>query len=131
MENKTTEFSFILRPSEYGVGVFAVHDIEKGAYLRLFGNEDEQEVDVSVVRKKEDVPEFFQQWCVSREDSLWCPKDFGCMEIGWYLNHSKDPNAYHKDYEYYAIRDIKSGEEITIDYNSLEEPNEAREEYYN
>ena len=59
-----------------------------------------------------------------------CPKDFGCMEIGWYLNHSKTPNAYHRNYEYYALRDIKTGEEITVDYNTLEEPEEAKENYY-
>jgi SET domain-containing protein len=127
MGNKTTEFSFILKPAKYGIGVFAVHVIEKGTYLRLFGEEN---VEVSILREKKDVPELFQEYCVDRGDMVSCPKDFGCMEVGWYINHSKDPNAYHKDYNYYALRDIKEGEEITIDYNTLEEPEEAKEEYY-
>ncbi len=130
MQNKTTEFSFILKTTEHGIGVFAVHDIKAETYLRLFGDEKNEKNDVSVIRKKEGVPKFFQQFCVSRGDTLRCPKDFGCMEVGWYLNHSKTPNAYHKNYEYYAIRDIKAGEEITIDYNILEEPKEAKENYY-
>lgn len=130
MSGKTTEFSFFLKAAEHGVGVFAAHDIKAGTYLRLFGDEENETNDVSVIRKKEDVPEFFQQWTVDRGVILRCPKDFGCMEIGWHLNHSKTPNAYHKNYNYFAIRDIKEGEEITIDYNSLEEPEEAKEDYY-
>lgn len=128
-KDKTTEFSFILKPSENGIGVFAAHDIKAGTYLRFFGGETES-TDVSVVRKKEDVPEFFRQYCVDRGDTLRCPRDFGCMEIGWHLNHSKAPNAYHHNYDYYALRDIKAGEEILIDYNTLEEPKEAKEDYY-
>ena len=129
MNNKTTEFSFVLKPSEYGVGIFAVHDIKTGTYLRLFREKDEPRT--AIVRKKEDVPEFFQQWCVDRGNTLMCPRDFGHMEIGWYLNHSKTPNAHRDDnYNYYASRDISKGKEVTIDYNSLEEPEEARDEYY-
>ena len=65
------------------------------------------------------------------EDHLVCPKDFGCMSVGWYINHSKTPNAYHHDYDYYALSDIKEGEEITVDYNILGEPEEFKEDYYN
>ena len=129
MQNRTTELSFILKPAEYGVGVFTVHDIREGTYLRLFGDENAP-IDVAVVRKKEDIPEFFHQYCNDRGDTMICPKDFGCMEIGWFLNHSKEPSAHHKNYEFYALRDIKAGEEITIDYNTLEEPEEAKRDFY-
>lgn len=129
MENKTTEFSFILKPAEHGIGVFVAHDIKAGTYLRLFGNKTGT-ADVSITRKKEDIPEFFRQYCIDRSEILLCPKDFGCMEIGWYLNHSKIPNAYHRNYNFYALRDIKTGEEIVVDYNTLEEPEEAKDDYY-
>jgi SET domain-containing protein len=130
MQNKTDEFSFAIKKSEHGVGVFAVHDIEAGTYLRLFGDEDNPD-DVHVIRKKEDVPEYFRQYCVDKGDgTMMCPNDFGCMEIGWHLNHSRTPNAYQRDYEYYALRDIEAGEEITIDYNDLGEPEGSKEEYY-
>jgi SET domain-containing protein len=128
MQNKTNEFSFILKPAEYGVGVFAAHGIKEGTYLRLFREEDDSRT--AIVRKKEDVPEYFRQFCVSRGETLRCPSDFGRMEIGWHLNHSKTPNAQHRNYNYYALRDIKEGEEITIDYNTLEEPEDAKQEYY-
>lgn len=130
MENKTTEFSFILKPSEHGVGVFANEDIKKNTHLRLFG--DKEAIDLrSLIRKKKDVPSVFRGYCMDRGDDLVCPADFGHMQIGWYLNHSTSPNTYpDNDYKWYASRDIKTGEEITIDYNSLNEPNESKEDYY-
>ena len=129
MRNETTEFSFILKSTKHGIGVFGVHDIKKDTYLRLFANEL-LSGDVSILRKKEDVPEIFRQYCIDRPQGIICPRDFGCMEIGWHLNHSKTPNAYHRNYIYYALRDIKAGEEITIDYNTLKEPEENKENYY-
>ncbi len=130
MKNQTTEFSFTLKPSKYGIGVFANHDITKESHLRLFGNKNNDRY-VAVTRNKKDVPKDFESYCIGRRDKkLLCPGDFGCMEIGWYLNHSKSPNAYHRNYDYYALRDIKAGEEIVIDYNTLEEPEELKDDYY-
>ncbi len=126
MSEGTNEFSFILKPAEHGVGVFATNAIPAETRLHLFRDEDTH----VPTRNKEDVPEIFRQYCLSHENVLFCPKDFGHMEIGWYLNHSKNPNAYHREYTYYALRDIKSGEEITIDYNSFGEPEEMKEDYY-
>lgn len=129
-ENHTTEFSFLLKPSQHGVGVFAVHDIAKGTYLRLFGDEEQLE-ERSQVRKIEDIPEVFRSFCMYRADrTLIVPKDFGCMPVGWYLNHAKEANAFHRDFQWYAARDIQAGEEILIDYNTLEEPENAKEVYY-
>ncbi len=127
MQRKTTEFSFILKNSEHGIGVFALNDIKAETFLRVFGDENNPD-DVSIMRKKEDVPEFFRRYCVDRGDTIGCPKDFGCMEIGWFINHSKTPNAYVRDKEFYALHDISEGEEITVDYNSLKEP--MKEDYY-
>jgi hypothetical protein len=128
--NETNEFSFLLRPSDHGVGVFAVHDIAKGVHLRLFG--DKETIDLrSIERTKGSVPEVFRDFCMDRGDKLVCPQDFGHMHVGWYLNHSKDSNTYRDtDYKWYSAREIKAGEEIFIDYNSLEEPTEAKADYY-
>lgn len=124
--DRTNEFSFMLKPAVHGVGVFAVHDIEQGTHLRLFG--DDEKV---CVRVRTEVPELFREYCIERGEKLFCPEDFGQMCVGWYLNHSFAPNAQRDDdFKWYALRDIKSGEEIVIDYNSLEEPDSAREGYY-
>jgi SET domain-containing protein len=128
--NETNEFSFLLKPSEHGIGVFAAHYINKGAHLKLFGLEDTLALR-SLERDKDSVPEIFQQYCINRGDKLICPKDFTTMPVGWYLNHSTDPNTFRDDdYKWYASTDIKAGEEILINYNLLEEPKEAQEDYY-
>ncbi len=42
------------------------------------------------------------------------------MSVGWFLNHSNEPNAENDEhYDYYAIRDIPKGAEILIDYDKL------------
>jgi SET domain-containing protein len=38
------------------------------------------------------------------------------MSIGWYLNHSKNPNVDVSS-NFRAIRKIRRGEELTIDYS--------------
>lgn len=118
----------MLRPTEHGVGVFATHGIAKGTFLRLFGDTEDN---VARPRKREAVPEQFRSFCIeTAEDSISCPQDFGQMHIGWYLNHSRTPNAEHRDLIWYAARDIEAGEEITGDYNSLAEIESAKEDYY-
>lgn len=96
----------------------------------MFG--DNETIDLrSIVRDKSSVPEIFQEYCMDREERLICPEDFGRMHIGWYLNHSKNSNTKcDEDYKWYAARDIKAGEEILIDYNLLNEPENAKDEYY-
>lgn len=129
MQDKTTEFSFVLKNSDHGIGVFAFHDIKVDTYLRVFGDENNPH-DVSMVRKKETVPEFFRSYCVDRGEIMECPSDFGRMEVGWFINHSKNPSAHIRNREFYAFRNILAGEEITADYNSLKEPRESKEDYY-
>ncbi len=125
-ENTTNEFSFILKPSEHGIGVFAIHNIAKGAKLVVF-----PEGYTSRSLHKDKVPDILRGYCIDREnDRLTCPYDFSHMPIGWYLNHSNIPNAEHRNYVYYASRDIKEGEEILIDYNTLEEPEDSKDDYY-
>lgn len=129
--NKTNEFSFILKPSNIdgaGLGVFTTHDIEKDTELRVLG--ENPEADYSL-RNRDEVPEQFRTFCVCEGEKLLCPKDFGHMTIGWYMNHSsKNFNAFQKDQKFYTARDIKAGEEILIDYNSFNEPEKYKEEYY-
>lgn len=127
--NKTNEFSFILKPSKHGIGVFATHNIKNGTLLRLFGKEKLNENRVRMLNKLK-VPKLFHEHCIDRGKKIMCPEDFGNMPVGWYLNHSRKPNAIDKNYHWYAARDIKDGEEILIDYNSLEEPEEGKEKYY-
>lgn len=144
--SQTTEFSFMLKPSTIegaGVGVFAVHHIPAGAKAFM--------TSFSIRRiKRSLVPTILAQYCLLIDDEeMLCPTNFGCMEIGWYINHSDKPNIAHektiplseltltdneintlKPRPFIAIRDIKAGEEILLDYNSLGEPEHLKESYY-
>jgi SET domain-containing protein len=130
MKYKTDHFSFILKPSTIknaGVGVFALHDIAEGTHMALFSEGFQEEI-----RKPEDIPKELRGYCIIQKDgTLLCPKYFNKLDIGNYLNHSEAPNIKHdKDKGYFALRDIKVGEEIFADYRELEEPEDKRESFY-
>jgi len=118
--NQTDEFSFRLRPSTiHGVGVFANHDIDAGARLELF----EDDTRFLPEAPSEPAKRLLDALSVIGEGGrgYYCPRSFTSTAIGWYLNHSDTPNAGHTDWDYLALREIKDGEEITIDYRTLGE----------
>jgi hypothetical protein len=126
--DRTDEFSFVLQPSAFGIGVFAVHAIARGTPLRLCGDDAEA---ISREASWEEVPERLLDYCIPIDgERLIRPLDFGRMHLIWYVNHHAEPNAGHRDFNYFALRDISAGEEITIDYNSLGMPDEVKLDYY-
>lgn len=120
------EFSAILKPSSLGgVGVFAAHDIPKGTPVFTAS------VNTRTMKIK-DVPEEFLKYAVYLNDEeCWVPERCDRMEIGWYLNHSSEPNITKTSKtSAIACRDIKAGEEILLNYNELDEPDHLKESYY-
>src|SRR6266436_1564650 len=125
---QSSEFSCVLKPSPIaGIGVFALHDIPKGAVIL------HTKFKIRLLKTKE-VPAELLSYCVHLNDEECLgPEQFDRMEIGWYINHSDTPNiarnrtAEYSDQEinsfkarpFTAIRDIKAGDEITVDYNYL------------
>jgi SET domain-containing protein len=113
---KTTEYSFVLKPSTIeGIGVYAMNDIAKGTYLKLFDHREK----VKKISTKKLKDHYFLRYALEEGETLFVPENFARMSIGWYLNHSSKPNAAHVKYKYYATRKIRAGEEITIDYQTL------------
>jgi uncharacterized protein len=123
---KWTEFSFILNPSPIsGIGVFATHEIPAGTPLFT--------ADFSPAKRQiKDIPSEFRRFCIYLNDEeCLAPKRFDCMEIGWYINHSHEPNiTKHSEGHLISLCDIKAGDEILIDYNELNEPEHMKEDYY-
>ncbi len=126
--DKTSEFSFILRPStilDGGVGVFALHPINKGTLLDIWPREQ-----VRLLHESE-IPDVLKGLCVAKENDMWsCPPQFNKMEIGWHLNHSDNANVIKEEEKFYASSDIAENEELFLNYKTLEEPEDKREEYY-
>jgi SET domain-containing protein len=127
---ETDEFSFMLGPSAItgaGVGVYATQDIAAGSFLAVLppGYKSRR-------RHESELHQHFHKYCEAEEGDYWrTPDDFSRMEIGWYINHSFNPNATCNEAdEYYALRDIVAGEEILIDYNDLNEPEDKKEAFY-
>jgi len=127
---QTSDKSFILKPSEIigaGVGVYALHDIEPNTWLAIKPHGESLGVKV----KEEDIPKELITYCIANDDGTWnCPPDFSHMHLVWYLNHSHSPNADKRKDGYYSLGHINAGEEITIDYNVLGEPEDKKESYY-
>ena len=139
-----SEYSFILKPSSIsGIGVFATHDIAQGTWL--FRNPH-----TAKIAQAKDIPSAQLAYCIYvNENEVKCPERFDRMEIGWYINHSEDPNIENRHpirnikraniaqmlndmrvRSIYTKKDIRAGEETLIDYNNLDEPAHLKEEYY-
>jgi uncharacterized protein len=126
--NKTHAQSFKLKPSTIagaGVGVFALHDIDPGVWLALKPRHK-----IGIKLHKTDIAEDLLVYCINNGDGTYtCPPEFNHMHLVWYLNHSDTPNAERREDGYYSLREIRSGEEIVIDYNIFHKPDEEKVQY--
>lgn len=123
-----------------GVGVVAIRDIPTGTYI--FEPDDEELVSMKVQEvheaiKKEtiegkltneagkEIRKLYEDFCVLRGGVYECPVSFNKLTPSWFLNHSETPNvAADLSLRFYAIHEIKAGEELTADYRTYTE-NEA------
>lgn len=112
-----------LRPSPiHGIGCFAIRDIP--AETDLFPQSSGEMVWVpkkDLVNLPPEIAKLYEDFCVERGDLVGCPSNFNCMDLAWYPNHSDTPNAFcdpAREYSFYALRNIKEGEEVTLDYNT-------------
>jgi SET domain-containing protein len=122
-----------IMPSKiHGVGVFAIRDIRKGT--KIFQEDDSELIWMKrSVLKLDELPkgirQLYDQFCLIKDkgETYGCPKSFNLMTVAWYLNHSITPNVgCDKDYTFFALRDIKNGEELTADCHSYNEFANAR-----
>jgi hypothetical protein len=117
----TDEFSFILKPSvRGGVGVFCTHGIAEGTRLVLFPGLKPRYFSDARLARDPRLRAFCRVYGVDTGSGSVVARNFGHMHIGWYLNHSDEPNAHHERFAYFASRDIDANEEITIDYRALD-----------
>ncbi len=100
-----------------GVGVFTTRWIRKGDTIPLFDDDDWR----LIKRPRREEWALVDRFCLRDEQGYHGPADWHGMSIGWYLNHADDPNVEHRDYVYRAVSSIRPGEELTVDYDTLEE----------
>jgi hypothetical protein len=106
-----------------GVGVFALKDVARGTYV--FAEDDEPIVWIdkqSVAAIPKELKQLYDDFSIIKAGKYGCPESFDKLTTAWYLNHSEHPNvAADANYRFYALRDIKPGEELTADYRAYSE----------
>lgn len=91
----------------HGKGLYARVAIKKGDYM---GSYDGPEV----------VDNGSHVLWVEEEEGEWIGRDG--QNLLRYLNHSKKPHAEFDGFDLYAIKNIKAGQELTIDYGEEPDP---------
>ncbi len=120
----------MIRPSPIeGIGVFAIRDIAKGC-MEMF-SQPLKEKDEWIKIPKADIDKLpgysktlIETYCLYDEENYFVPEyGFKKMDLVNFLNHSDTPNIISiNEGEYFeALRDIKTGEELLVDYGELVE----------
>lgn len=117
----------MLKPSPIeGIGVFAIQDIPKGC-REMFSKPDINDKWITVSKKEvENLPAHAQfiagNYCLYDEENYFIPAHgFKKIDVSLFINHADTPNIISiNDGDYFeAIRDIKNGEELVIDYGEI------------
>ena len=122
-----SETYIMLKPSVvHGIGVFAIQDIPKG-YRKIFSKPKKDWIKISrskINKLPSHTIELVENYCLFDDNNYYVP-DYGLkiVDLVIFLNHSESPNIISIDEGDYfeAIRDIKAGEELLIDYQKFYE----------
>ena len=117
-----------LAPSNiHGIGLFAIRDIPFGQ--KLF--EQILDDDDYIFLKNKDLEVFdieiqnlIKSLYILEEKGVWVQRTgLNHLDYSYYINHSDTPNlTYIQNKNYYLPkRDIKKGEELTYDYNEVQD----------
>jgi SET domain-containing protein len=117
----------MIKPSPIeGIGVFALQDIPRGC-RSMFSKANDQEQWIPIAKTEvEELPAhakaLIENYCLYDDENYFVP-DYGFkkMDLVNFLNHADTPNVISiNDGEFFeAIRDIKQGEELVIDYGAI------------
>jgi FRG domain-containing protein/SET domain-containing protein len=120
-----------LRPSKIdkaGVGVFAIRRIPAGT--RLFADENEEVTWISKTSLPKDGPlrRLYDDFAIIKGGRYGCPTSFNRLTPAWFLNEAKKPNIRcDENYDFYTIREIRRGEELTVNYETFSEYPDPRQ----
>lgn len=96
---------------KYGKGLFAKEDIKRGEIIASFDGE------IYEAEKCSDLEPKIRDYAIQFEEHKWrYSRGFAIL-----INHSCEPNCGIKNnFDIIAMRDIKKGEELTLDYDLTE-----------
>lgn len=110
MADNINQFVEIRKSKKHGNGLFALRDFKKDESLYLL--------------KKGRVVSYNEIQNLSEQEKMHLDRigenEYEIIEPpGCYINHSCEPNIEERNRIGYALKDIKKGEEITIDYDKI------------
>ena len=120
----------MIRPSPVeGIGLFAIRDIPKGCRAMFSPPITEKDEWISIPKMDIDnLPDhsktLIETYCLYDDENYFVPEyGFKKMDLVNFLNHSDTPNIISiNEGEYFeALRDIKTNEELLVDYGELVE----------
>ena len=116
-------YARISRSKINGVGVKAIRPIKKGKYIFQGDNDDLIWVSRNKISKlPSEIKKLNIDFAIFKDGQFGCPVSFNLLTPAWYLNHSKRPNVgCDSKYNFFALRNIKKGEELTVDYDTYSE----------
>ena len=126
-----TECFTRLQPSPiHGVGVFAIRDIPEGTNIFSDDTSEMEWIDANnVAQTNGEIRRLYSDFCIRRKGKYGCPKGFNNLTVSWYLNEpipGHPPSVICRgDHDFFAARDIKAGEELTVDYATYSENQSA------
>ena len=112
-----------LAKTRVGVGVRAVRHIRKGARIDAWEPGDMVYVPLESVTDIEYL-KWLNVFGIVVWQGFYAPRNPVRMSLGWYINHSEQPNVTialtPTTWTIRARRPIKPGEELTVDYGTLD-----------
>ena len=100
-----------------GIGVFAIRHVPKNT--KVFAGENDEILwrDTGSLRKKRELRRLYDDFAIIKGKVYGCPTSFNRLTPAWYMNESKKPNVRcDETYDFYSLRDLDAGEELTVDY---------------
>ncbi len=122
-KKKWSKALLYLKPSGIeGVGCFSDIPIRKGEFVRVWSPEDSKWVPLKEAHSSR-YKHLYKRFGIRTTGGYWAPINFLRISVGWYMNHSPQPNLLSDDGDvtYYAAQDIAVGEEVTIDYRRMDD----------
>ncbi len=115
----------MLKPSPlHGIGVFALVDIKKGQ-RGMFSKDKSEWLKISrqeVAQLPLHSRELVENFCLYDSENYFVPEyGFKMIDLVIYLNHTDEPNivSINEGEDFETLRDIKAGEELSIDYGEI------------
>jgi hypothetical protein len=112
-----------IKPSKVhagGVGVVAIMSIPKNTKIFAEENEEVTWIEKRTLPKRIALRKMYDDFAIIKGERYGCPVSFNRLTPAWFMNDSKRPNTRcDENYDFYTTRQIRAGEELTIDYSTF------------